>query len=292
MRVATAYSEASSDGRGAPAASAVELALADAERKGFRLAVIGRTGALVAIAVFYLAALSYPSNIYVALLTLAISAVGLAPLALIRQPVRAHRTLRPLRLRRGGHQRHACRCAAHQRRRGSSEPGVLHQPPRILLPCRGGLGPGAIARSCPLDRPLRRDRSRRRHGLDHGGDGARRRPRRPAAVAFTRRVFRGRAQSRLPRRRLPRERGRGACACDVHRGAGRPPRTQCGPRACRRRGRAIPHPSDLRPLCAGAGGRATHPCGATCASAARGEHHLRRHRRLHAAFGDPCRPLA
>jgi adenylate cyclase len=70
---------------GAPGA-AVELALADAERKGFRLAVIGRTGALVAIAAFYLAALSYPSNIYAGSLTLAISAVGLAPLALAGSP--------------------------------------------------------------------------------------------------------------------------------------------------------------------------------------------------------------
>src|SRR3954469_15522280 len=70
----------------APKASAGELALADAERKGFRLAVIGRTGALVAIAIFYLAALSYPSNIYAALLTLAVSAVGLAPLGLAGGP--------------------------------------------------------------------------------------------------------------------------------------------------------------------------------------------------------------
>jgi hypothetical protein len=65
----------------APESSAVEAALAGAERKGFRLAVIGRTCALVAIAFFYLAALRYPNNIYVATLILASAAVGLAPLA-------------------------------------------------------------------------------------------------------------------------------------------------------------------------------------------------------------------
>src|SRR4051794_12067992 len=70
----------------APKASAGELALADAERKGFRLAVFGRAGALVAIAVFYLAALSYPSNTYAACLTFVISATGLAPLGLTGRP--------------------------------------------------------------------------------------------------------------------------------------------------------------------------------------------------------------
>lgn len=66
-----------------PDSSAVEAALADAERKGFRLAVIGRTCALVAIAFFYLAALRYPNNIYVATLILTSAAVGLAPLELV-----------------------------------------------------------------------------------------------------------------------------------------------------------------------------------------------------------------
>jgi adenylate cyclase len=61
----------------------VETALANAERKGFRLAVIGRTCALVAIAGFYLTALRYPNNIYVPGLLLAVAAVGLAPLALV-----------------------------------------------------------------------------------------------------------------------------------------------------------------------------------------------------------------
>ena len=65
----------------------VEYALADAERKGFRLAVIGRTCALVAIALFYLGAYGYPNNIYVAGLILAAAAVGLVPLSLARQPL-------------------------------------------------------------------------------------------------------------------------------------------------------------------------------------------------------------
>src|SRR5215208_7320405 len=60
----------------------VEVALAEAERNGFRLAVIGRTCALVAIAVFYLAGAPYPSNIYIAGLILASVALGLAVLGL------------------------------------------------------------------------------------------------------------------------------------------------------------------------------------------------------------------
>jgi adenylate cyclase len=60
----------------APEFSAVEIALADAERKGFRLVVIGRTCALIAIAVFYLAVYPYPNNIYTAGLILATAAVG------------------------------------------------------------------------------------------------------------------------------------------------------------------------------------------------------------------------
>jgi len=63
--------------------SIVEPALAYAERKGFRLAVIGRICALVAIAAFYLTALRYPNTIYVPALLLAIAAVGLAPLGLV-----------------------------------------------------------------------------------------------------------------------------------------------------------------------------------------------------------------
>ena len=62
---------------------AVEASLADAERKGFRLAVIGRTCALVPIAFFYLAVYRYPNNLYIAGLIVAVAAVGLAPLALV-----------------------------------------------------------------------------------------------------------------------------------------------------------------------------------------------------------------
>jgi class 3 adenylate cyclase len=60
-----------------------ETALASAERKGFRLAVIGRTGALVLIAVFYLAFYSYPNNVYVGAAVLATAAIGLIPLLLV-----------------------------------------------------------------------------------------------------------------------------------------------------------------------------------------------------------------
>lgn len=67
----------------APESSAVEAALFDAERKGFRLAVIGRTCALVALAAFYFAVFPWPNNIAMAALFLAAAAVGLIPLALV-----------------------------------------------------------------------------------------------------------------------------------------------------------------------------------------------------------------
>ena len=59
----------------------IEAALAEAERAGFRLAVIGRTGALAAIATFYLAAAYFPSNLKIAIPILASAGVGLALLA-------------------------------------------------------------------------------------------------------------------------------------------------------------------------------------------------------------------
>ena len=62
---------------------AVDLALAAAERRGFRLGVIGRTCALVAIAVFYLIAISWPNNLLPAAALLAIAGIGLLPLALV-----------------------------------------------------------------------------------------------------------------------------------------------------------------------------------------------------------------
>lgn len=62
---------------------AVETALFDAERRGFRLAVIGRTCALVALAAFYFAVFPWPNNIAMAVLFLTAAAVGLVPLALV-----------------------------------------------------------------------------------------------------------------------------------------------------------------------------------------------------------------
>ena len=66
-----------------PQSLAVDVSLADAERKGFQLAVIGRTCALVPIALFYFVISRYPNNIYLAGLILAAAMVGLAPLALV-----------------------------------------------------------------------------------------------------------------------------------------------------------------------------------------------------------------
>ncbi len=62
---------------------AAEDALADAERKGFRLAVIGRSCAFVAFAFFYLGTFKYPNNVAVAALLLATAAIGLIPLWLV-----------------------------------------------------------------------------------------------------------------------------------------------------------------------------------------------------------------
>ena len=67
----------------APELAAVDLALSDGERKGFRLAVIGRTCALVPIALFYFATYGYPNNVYIAGLILVTAAAGLVPLSLV-----------------------------------------------------------------------------------------------------------------------------------------------------------------------------------------------------------------
>ena len=230
-------------GSGAAPLPTVEPALADAERKGFRLAVIGRTCALVAIAVFYLAALSYPSNIYVAGLTLAISAVGLAPLGLAGSryerigryalfafdaaAISAMLALAPLSSGGDVPQNLVFFSSRTEYYYVIVAVSVLALSPALVL----WTGLCAVIGLAGATAWIMA-----RHG-------ARRQPRRPAAVAFARRLFRRRAQSRLPRRRLPRERGRGACAGDVHRGARRPPRPQHGPGACRRRGRAHPHPA-------------------------------------------------
>lgn len=64
-------------------ATAVEVALAVAERKGFRLAVLGRSYALVAFAAFYLVAFPWPNNLAMGTLFLAAAAVGFIPLALV-----------------------------------------------------------------------------------------------------------------------------------------------------------------------------------------------------------------
>ncbi|ATU93919.1 adenylate/guanylate cyclase domain-containing protein [Phyllobacterium zundukense] len=63
--------------------TSASAALADAERNGFWLAVIGRSCALVAIAFFYLAIYGYPNNVYVAGAILVTAAIGLIPLRLV-----------------------------------------------------------------------------------------------------------------------------------------------------------------------------------------------------------------
>ena len=66
-----------------PGFRTVEAALAEAERKGFRLAVIGRTCALVAVAFFYLEAFGYPNNVFAAACILFTAALGLVPLGFV-----------------------------------------------------------------------------------------------------------------------------------------------------------------------------------------------------------------
>ena len=65
---------------------AAEVALADAERKGFRLAMIGRTCALASIAFFYMVVIAFPNNIYIPALILVTAALGLASLRLVGSP--------------------------------------------------------------------------------------------------------------------------------------------------------------------------------------------------------------
>jgi class 3 adenylate cyclase len=61
----------------------VDASLAEAERKGFRLGMVGRSLVLVPIALFYLISNRYPINIYIAALIMTAALVGLAPLALV-----------------------------------------------------------------------------------------------------------------------------------------------------------------------------------------------------------------
>src|SRR5688500_3260274 len=75
-------STASSDRHSAPGSATLEAALADAERRGFRLAVIGRTCALFALGLFYVVAYPWPNNLVPGTLILVVAAVGLVPLAL------------------------------------------------------------------------------------------------------------------------------------------------------------------------------------------------------------------
>jgi class 3 adenylate cyclase len=73
------------DGDHARSSAAVEAALAEAERKGFRLAVLGWTAAVLANALFYLPIIPGPSSVVVAGVAIVLSGIGLAPLALVRR---------------------------------------------------------------------------------------------------------------------------------------------------------------------------------------------------------------
>jgi adenylate cyclase len=70
----------------APETSAVDDALANAERKGFRLAVLGRTCAMGVIALWYFATLPLPGSVWIAGLVLTIAGIGLLPLMLVGGP--------------------------------------------------------------------------------------------------------------------------------------------------------------------------------------------------------------
>jgi adenylate cyclase len=64
-------------------AASVESGLTNAERRGFRLAVVGRTCALIAIACFYLEVFRYPNNVFAAVGILSTAALGLVSLSLV-----------------------------------------------------------------------------------------------------------------------------------------------------------------------------------------------------------------
>lgn len=66
--------------------SAVEAALALAERKGFRLAVLGWAAALVAIAAFYFVSITGPNSLKVPAVAVGLAGIGLVPLALVGRP--------------------------------------------------------------------------------------------------------------------------------------------------------------------------------------------------------------
>ena len=61
----------------------VDAALTEAERGGFRLAVLGWAGAMTAVTVFYFVTISGPNSIKVPAVAVALACVGLAPLALV-----------------------------------------------------------------------------------------------------------------------------------------------------------------------------------------------------------------
>lgn len=65
------------------ASAGVGAALSDAERRGFRLAVLGRGGALVALAAFYFIAFPWPNNLMMTAVFVAAAALGLVALALV-----------------------------------------------------------------------------------------------------------------------------------------------------------------------------------------------------------------
>jgi len=81
--LATSSAAACSATPAAPGSTTVDAALAAAERRGFRLGVIGRTCALAVIASFYLIAFPWPNNVVVGTVLLGIAGLGLVPLALV-----------------------------------------------------------------------------------------------------------------------------------------------------------------------------------------------------------------
>lgn len=73
----------STPGRAGQAPSAVEAALAEAERNGFRLAVLGWAGAMLALAAFYSLTISGPNSIKVPAAAVALACISLASLAAV-----------------------------------------------------------------------------------------------------------------------------------------------------------------------------------------------------------------
>ena len=175
----------------------VDAALAEAERGGFRLAVLGWAGAMTAIAVFYFVTISGPNSIKVPAVAVALACIGLAPLARVgRRGERAGRfaffAFNVLVVS-------GLLAVVPISSSGDVPQNFVFFSSRqhyyYVVVAR--IGADAFAGARPVDRSLRRRRAGRRHRLDRRRHGACRELPRPARGAVARGLSRDRARSEL-----------------------------------------------------------------------------------------------